>query len=93
MDLIHRRLEFALRARRERSEPDWPADIRCDLGQASNAARGAKDCGLRGCDEKGPAPASLVGHRSMSDMLPPRALAAGHFDRNGGSKPSQSLPE
>jgi len=41
MDLIHRRLGFAPRARRERS-----ADIRCDLGQASNAARGAKDCGL-----------------------------------------------
>jgi len=78
MDWIHRRLDFAPRARRERS-----ADIRCDLGQASNAARGSKDCGPEGCDENGPAPALLVGHRSMSDMLPPRALAAGHFDRNG----------
>jgi hypothetical protein len=77
-------LDFEPRARRERSEPDWQySDIRCDLGQASNAACGSKDCGPGGCDENGPAPALLVGHRSMSDMLRPRASAAGHFDRNG----------
>ena len=64
-------------SRRERS-----GCIRCDTVRASNAEKRQRSPGPEGCDENVPAPALLLGHRSMKDMLLRRALAAGHFDRN-----------
>ena len=63
-------------------------NTRCGLRPMSDKAAGRKTRGPEGCDENGPAAALLLGHVSISDMLPPTAspartaLPAAHFDRN-----------
>ena len=51
-------------------------------GRASNAEKQPTGHGPEGCVENGPAAALLVGLRIDSDMRPPRALPAAHFERN-----------
>ena len=53
-------------------------------GRASNAEKQPTGPGPEGCDENGPAAVRQPLDRSRidSDMLPPHALPAAHFDRN-----------